>query len=289
MSEVFKSGDTMSFSERYGYKEIKSLLQVETVDTELRNSLWNALHICYWNQAVKYRGHAHLKDSGNEFLSALCDAIWLYFYKEPLDSLPVHLEDVLKIIKKRFYEREWFEVYDFLEFVPNHFPRKKTNEEFMFICNGFMEREVSAYRFVNNKISKITTEEEISAIEEAQKIPNDPVRKHLVRALELLSDRKSPDYRNSIKESISAVEAMVKSVSGGAKGTLGQLLNQLEHITNMHPAIKTAFSSLYGYTSDANGIRHALTDKDTISFEEAKFMLVACSAFVNYVIGILNK
>ncbi len=56
----------------------------------------------------------------------------------------------------------------------------------------------------------------------------------------------------------------------------------------MHPALEAAFTKLYDYTSDAKGIRHALLDEDRVTFEEAKFMLVACSAFVNYVRDVLK-
>ena len=42
---------------------------------------------------------------------------------------------------------------------------------------------------------------------------------------------------------------------------------------------------LYGYTSDESGIRHAgRIDGKGTTFAEAKFMLIACSAFVNYLI-----
>ncbi len=53
----------------------------------------------------------------------------------------------------------------------------------------------------------------------------------------------------------------------------------------MHNALRKGLSSLYGYTSDAQGIRHAMMDEDDLSFIDAKFMLVACSAFVNFMIG----
>jgi len=53
----------------------------------------------------------------------------------------------------------------------------------------------------------------------------------------------------------------------------------------LHNALKTGFSAIYGYTSDAEGIRHALLDKSDLKFDDAKFMLVACTAFVNYLIG----
>ena len=145
-----------------------------------------------------------------------------------------------------------------------------------------MEREVSAYRFVNGLISRITDETEIAEIDRALEGPRDPVRTHLRRALELLSDRESPDYRNSIKESISAVESLVATVVG-EKGTLGQLLKKLEDDISLHPALKAAFSSLYGYTSDEDGIRHAILESDKVFFEDAKFFLVTCSAFANFV------
>lgn len=53
----------------------------------------------------------------------------------------------------------------------------------------------------------------------------------------------------------------------------------------LHKALKTGFSSLYGYASDAEGIRHAMLDESKLSFSDAKYMLVSCSAFVNYLIG----
>lgn len=46
--------------------------------------------------------------------------------------------------------------------------------------------------------------------------------------------------------------------------------------------METAFSKMYAYTGDAEGIRHALMEETNLGFEDAKFMLVSCSAFVNY-------
>lgn len=52
-------------------------------------------------------------------------------------------------------------------------------------------------------------------------------------------------------------------------------------------ALKSGIEKLYVYTNDEKtGIRHALMDEtDTPEYEEAKFMLVACSAFINYIQG----
>ena len=144
---------------------------------------------------------------------------------------------------------------------------------------------MSAYRFVDGVITQITDEQEIAEIEQAIEASKSPVSKHLRRSLELLSDRNAPDYRNSIKESISAVESLVAIVLKADKGTLGQLIKKLEDEIDLHPALKTAFNSLYGYTSDEGGIRHALIKAERVDFNDAKFMLVVCSAFINFVEG----
>jgi hypothetical protein len=57
----------------------------------------------------------------------------------------------------------------------------------------------------------------------------------------------------------------------------------------MHSALEQGFKKIYGYTSDDSGIRHALLEKPTVDFEEAKYMLVSCTAFINYLIVKADK
>ena len=67
------------------------------------------------------------------------------------------------------------------------------------------------------------------------------------------------------------------------KANLGECIKVVKNYVAVHPALEKAFSNLYGYTSDAGGIRHALTDESFLpTYADAKFMLVACSAFVNF-------
>ena len=108
------------------------------------------------------------------------------------------------------------------------------------------------------------------------------VRAHLRRALELLSDLRAPDYRNSIKESISAVESIAQTITGDEKATLGQALTVLERKHGLHPALKEGFKKIYHYTSDADGIRHAMLDEPTLDVTDAKFFLLSCTSFINY-------
>lgn len=267
------------FSQRKGLKPVKSIMQVDSIDVDLRNGLWNALSWFYWD---KMKSNTYL--SADKGINLLFELLWHNYYKKPVDTLSTHWPDVYQSMREYFFKCAWHEVYDFIEFIADNYYNKSENKDFMSFCNSIFERELSAYRFVDGKITQITSEEEILEIEEALESskPFKPVSHHLKRALELLADRKSPDYRNSIKESVSAVEAICNLITKNTKATLGQALKELEKKVELHPALKRAFDSLYGYTSDAEGIRHALLDESNLDFEDAKFMLVSCSAFVNY-------
>ena len=147
--------------------------------------------------------------------------------------------------------------------------------------------EVAGYRILNGKVTQITAEEEIQAIEEAttQTDKLQLVSLHLRTALDLLADRKAPDYRNSIKESISALESIAKIISNNPKDSFAGALDKIKSKIKIHPALERGFKQIYGYTSDADGIRHGLTELADCDFEDAKFMLVSCSAFSNYLIA----
>jgi hypothetical protein len=272
----------VNFSERYGYKTARGAVQLDSIDNDLRTSLWNSLRLYIWNHVKYSPGHPiYSLSANNEEISDFCTDLWCDYFKKPLDDLDDDWEVAVEEIKEHFFSCKWYEVYDFIEFAIEKFPYS-AKEEFVEAVNDVLQREVSAYRAVKGRIVKITDKVELDEIDAALDKAKGPVGTHLNRALELLSDRKSPDYRNSIKESISAVESLV-SATVGAKGTLGQLIKQLEDEIELHPALVKVFGTLYGYTSDADGIRHALMDLPTLTFDDAKFLLVVCSAFVNFV------
>jgi hypothetical protein len=223
-------------------------------------------------------------------VNQLLDRYWLHFFKQPLDTRPQfkHSSDgdsAYDIIRKYFFSCEWFELYDFLEFTLKNCDKGRVDTLRKFL-NSLLEEENAAYRIVGCEVAEMTNEEEIAAIEEAIKRPRDPVSQHLEAALRLLSDRKSPDYRNSVKESISAVEALCHRMCADPKATLGDAIKKMKSVCHVHPAFEKGLSALYGYTSDASGIRHALTEGgETPSYADAKFMLVACSSFINYLLA----
>ena len=274
------------FSERENIKPIKNELQIESIDNDLRNSLWNCFFIYYWNPGKNNSYYSNM-------MQCLFYSLVINYFKRPVDEFSKYWEDNYEFVKKYFFSCNWYEVYDFVEFIANSYEDDEINNNFIEKCNEILKRELSVWRFVDKKIIRINSDIEITQIEETLNIskPFKSINIHLQRALELLSDRKSPDYRNSIKESISAVEALCKKISKDEKSDLSKALKEIEKENKLkiHPALKEALIKLYGYTSDENGIRHAIMDETNIDQEDALFMLVSCSAFINYLIVKIDK
>jgi hypothetical protein len=271
----------MRFSQRIGIQPVKEIIQKDKIDDDLRNSLWNAIYFHYLNNLPTYK--SSIKGVSYKYIYQL----WIQFFKKPIDEIPGKCTEIVKYIKDWFYNAKWWGIYDLIDFTAE-FDYENNNSDFEKVVNIFLKQELSAYSFINHKLVQITSAEEINEIQdildrtESSALSN--VRSHFVSSLDKLSDRINPDYRNSIKESISAVEAIVRIISGDKKAELGKALKIIEDRVGLHKSLKNGFSAIYGYTSDDDGIRHALTQDSKCDQEDAKYMLVSCSAFVNYLI-----
>lgn len=276
----------MKFSQRIGNTSSIKQLQIDSVDDDLKNGLWNGLKIYVLDKLSKYSQY-----SGATQFDVFCSIMWHNFYKLPIDTIPEYHSTSEKYIRNSFFKGPWYNVYDHLEFIANINSNSVPIDSYKFkeFCNGIFEREFSGYRFIDDKISPITNENEIEEIENAINQSGHftslkGANIHLKSALEKLSDKKTPDYRNSIKESISAIESVSKAISGNAKDSLGAALDKIKGKIKLHSALEKGFKQLYGYTSDSDGIRHALMEDHNCDFEDAKYMLVSSSAFINYLI-----
>jgi hypothetical protein len=270
----------LKFSQRKGITPILSVVQKEGVSDALRNSLWSVLKLLVFSRSDF--GLQHIMGSYSAMgygIENYSTALWLDYFKQPIDRRPADPDVIIEHIRDYFYRANWYEVYDFVEFTLN----TVGDEMVIDAINTMFERELAPYRFVSGVLTDITGDEEIAMLANALADRDFPgVRSHLQRALELLSDRDNPDYRNSIKESISAVESLARSIADKPQATLGDALKAIEGTGRLHPALKEGFSKLYGYTSDQGGIRHAMLSEPNITAAEAKFFLLSCTSFVNY-------
>lgn len=280
----------MRFSERMGIKKPKELIQIDSMDDDLRNGLWNVI--------VNIKELINTNENRNSITFQIHRMIWGDYFKLPIDSLQIGNLKNRDFFRKRFYEFKWFEVYDYLEFLMDIFPSiigKATANTFNLLINYTLKKEKSGFRLVENTFVPITSENEILEIEKVLKNSENyllrGVQTHFEESLKKLSDKQNPDYRNSIKESISAVESICKIISGKPSATLNDALRHIEKNDkiNLHKALKAGFDKIYAYAGDEKGVRHALMDESDLDFEDAKFMLVSCSAFVNYLIVKADK
>lgn len=276
----------MKFSQRIGKTASIKDLQIESIDSDLLNGLWNLTKIHIINKISTFSVYG-----GEGDFPIFASITWHKFYKLPIDTIPRYSPDTIAYIRQRFFSDPWYEVYDFIEFLSALAIDGIERKNYMDAVNSLLEREFSAYRFVNNQISPITNQIEIDEVEKAldqiqQFTSLKGANIHLTNALNKLSDKVQPDFRNSIKEAISAVETTCRVLTG--ESTLGKALNSLESKgLKIDEQFKSAIEKLYASTNNKqSGIRHAIIDEHKkTDFDDAKFMFVICSSFINFLIG----
>ncbi len=265
------------FSERYGYTKSDDVIIREKITEPIKVSILNWLHQV---EKVSYDRYANV-----ELLT------WMYFLNK--DSADYYsstgFSRARAIVLCPFINDariEWYEKLNMLEFIIPHFRHylHQQMDQLLDALNQEFQRHNFAYRIINDKIEEITAQEEMETINMAMTTHVSSVRVHLDTALRHASvAQANPDYRNSIKESISAVEAYCREITG--ESTLDKALGKLEAKgIILNPLLKNAFEKLYYYTNDKRtGIRHAWMDESNPpSSDEAIFMIVTCSAFINY-------
>lgn len=298
MSKVSVRG---GFSDRNGIKPENKKIQLKDFDKRTRIQIDNFVGDLYkltYNSKIYYE---------NKDIQELIRYVIGNIYSELIDIREIYNDDIMfEKIHETVSCGTYDEIITLIEaliiYWDNHMKNDSSRKYYdrynmryysrsiFEIANVFFKREYIGYRFVDNIITPISDDYEINTINETLGCKYQPVLEHISKANRFLADRENPDYENSIKESITAVEAMSEIITGfkGKEATLSNMLKKIEDKgVKIHGGLKSAFDTLYGYTSDANGIRHAGDIGGPEStFEEAKFMLVACCAFINYLIAL---
>ena len=286
----------MIFSQRIGLVNVRNVIQVDALDHETRVALWNIIS-------------PYLKAMQNIFQSSIIQEIWTEVFHQTIDSRPLpraNNEGSLSVdelryryIRESFLKGQWNRCLDLVEFLANNENRNRWDSQGIGLFDGddviapkpseynsILKKYMVGYRFVDGILSRITSDEEIGSVASAIENAAISVKEQLNKALQDLSDREHPHYAKSVQCSISAVESQCCILLGEKGVTLGDAINRLERQgVNMHSALKEAWKKLYGFTSDGAGIRHGSIQPSDVDQDLAKFMLVACSAFVNYLMS----
>jgi hypothetical protein len=259
-----------SFSERTRLQTLRDL-SADAIEPGLRNRLWNVIHASYFSSPA-----------WSADLNAFVDRLWDEYFKWPQDSIP-HAT-VLQKIRDYYFHAEWNQVYDFIEFCASAFPESESNAGFTVKVNSVFTQELAPYRFLGQRLVRVASPEEFDAIEQALATVDllEGVRERLHRAFDLLADRRTPNYEASIRESLEGLKALQGFLGESAPKFLRGMADAVESglpclgRSEKPPLIKRIWWGL-------SGRRNAR--REEAGFEDAKFALVVCSAFVNYTVG----
>ena len=279
MVEEFTDSRDLTFSQAQGYEELPRQLALEEISQEARVRLWNLLVNSAWvisDFAILVKGDWR----------PILAAVHSHFFIRPIDEFSPDSNRTVESYKRAILNDLPFNnFFDLIQLIMRH-PK----------CPIVFIRDVAevfgqcrlAYVVDTQKpvtILPATTEHEgqviIGAIHEFRAAGLKGTESHIRKAVELVSEG---DWPGSVRESIHAVESVACLLDPSASKTLGPALSSLEKKGHLHPALKTAFGNLYGYSSDEEGIRHSLLTNATsqVGQDEALFMLGACASFASY-------
>lgn len=253
-----------------GLVEVKEVLAPEEMSMSYRNLLWSAVYVEYNND---------YQDASVDDLSV---GIWVHGFGKAYDDIErLKRRDVLAQVKRWIQTADWMKVYDMLETIIS---AGGDSSDFISSLNGAMESHKVPFRIVNGLVTPVDAPTDVEAVEDAlEKLRGLPAAQgHIQRALALMSDRVNPDYTNSVKESISAVESLCMVLVSKPNASLGDALKVLGGMDgiSLHPALIKSWTAAFGWSSTAKGIRHGASNAEKVNEAEARYWLVTSSAFV---------
>ena len=282
--------DHLTFSERHGYESVPEPMKLEELSKDLRREIWNAMRRYLKNVLMNiYTGASGYR---NERGYQLFENILGEILREPEDKIDTSHDGILHQFKSLILQSNFNVVLDLIEIIVN---RGWKDEEFVNrICKSFesyaayyLDMSRRPYQFFprSSKAQGEATQEAIKTIRDGGM---EGAATHLRDAAAHIN---AQQFADSISDSIHAVESVARQIDPKSK-TLGPALNSLEKAGLIkHPALKEAFSKLYGYTSDEQGIRHALLEKNSpdVDLDEAMFIFGACASFAAYLVNKHHK
>lgn len=276
------------FSDRNSINPISKIIKIDDFDEDTRISLFNAL-----NNIIDYQiqiRNLNTDSISKIIIERLFNEIYRGKYKDTYESV---INDILSMFKTEPYDVILTMIEFLCDLVFESRDQYFSHHHFSYSSDGYVnvfdemnkafEEEYIGYRFVNGQIIRITNDEEIETITEATITPFDKVNESIKKSISFISETSNKDYKNSIKESIIAVEQLFNIILGTSGLTLSNALEQICSKIEINENLKQAIKNLYKYANDSNGIRHGNNKKEeSVSFDEAKLILIICSGIVNY-------
>jgi hypothetical protein len=277
--DEIKRRKNLTFEQAEGLAPLPTQLARTEVSQELRAVLWKYLHEQIDESAESGAYAYYLGKPWDHILKE----VYVYREHKLIDDFESELKPALAVVRRVFEKGSYSDIYGWLQFVLGI----NRSREFAERIARILEYCRSPYRIVaDDVICPIGTDEEAATVNKAfvdlKASGLSGAREHLKSASAELS---AGNFSDSIRESVHAVESVVRILE--PSGDFGKALAKLESKAKIHGALVAGFKSIYGFSSDEQGIRHPLLDKGAPAVDEvdAIFMLGACSAFISYLIN----
>ena len=280
----------LTFSQRHGYESMPEQMRLEELSDDLRREIWNeARRLFLLMRKSTPMGSYYFEDKAARIIERIIGEL----ENISEDGVSTDYDNVLEFFRLYVFNSPFNKVLDLVELIIRENPKLQIEEDrFGTEIRRSFEKYAAAYwldmlnfppRFFprSTKMQGDATRLALAAIHNEGM---EGAETHLRQAADHINARQ---FADSITDSIHAVESVARTLDPKAK-TLGEALSSLERSGLLkHPALKEAFSKLYGYTSDEQGIRHALLDKASpdVDLDEAMFMFGACASFAAYLVN----
>ena len=277
--------EKVNFSERYGYEPLPKPMRLEELSEDLRRELWDEVRQLLFRYRNGLRPSYFFNDNGRELIERVLGE----YQRKPRDEIHTSYDHVLDYCKHVLMNGLFFKVLTFLEILIAINEDETKIRDFGYAVEQLFEKHGASYRLDTSALDceffPCSSEEQAISIQKALKVLGERNMKgaatHLRDAAGHINDGQ---FADSVADSIHAVESVARIFDPKAK-SLTPALNSLEKAGVLnHRALKEAFSKLYGYTSDEQGIRHALLTSSAadVGQDEALFMFGACASFAAY-------
>ena len=275
---------TLSFSQANGYEKLPQPLALEEVSPDARRQLWDLLWGA-WLRNESLRIGGEVRQPGLDIFQHSHTEFW----KNPLDTFPATGLALRNFYRPRILsDLSFAQLFDLWQIIMRH---PNCPPEFVQRTAAIFHKCQLAYIVDTSgppTILPAATQQEgrtlTDALRQLKEGGYSGAQTHLQEAGVLIN---AGEWADSVRESIHGVESVARQLDPGGGKSFGDAMNALEDRARIHPALRRAFGGLYGYTSDEQGIRHAILDmpESPVGRDEAVFMLGACASFVTYLLS----
>jgi hypothetical protein len=265
----------LTFAQAEGLSPLPTQLSRTEVTPELRAVLWKFIH--------DEISRSTPSNSLGSVWSKILLNVHVHHYHRFTDDFSTDAYKAKQSVRAVFELGNYGDIYGWLQFVLKH----QTPPGFANQLEARLRYCRAPYRVLAGEIlcpigSDLDAAVVQKALRDVEASSLTGGREHLRLALAELTNG---NFADAVRESIHSVESVVRVLE--PTGDFSKALSKLEQKTNIHAAMKKGFVALYGFSSDEQGIRHPLLDKEAPSVDEADalFMIGACSAFLSYLVN----